>query len=206
MQCKDIPDVVFLDAVRRTPGTSCAMWRMSWDVEAALEEVIGPIPGNLFLAKARKLCAAGKLGGCPCGCRGDYHLPDECQGGPTCCESAPTEMPMSEQRLLGPLEALHALTDAATGMSAAQQGIEAVRDAVNREAAAYLDGKPVDTLVCVEYGGQDSSREWRGLFRVTTPPPPVVEIPKVLTESMGPDVAAGAVERWVTKSSDHGVH
>jgi hypothetical protein len=85
MQCKDIPDATFLDAVRRAPGTSSANWRMRWNVHAILEAQLGPIPGNLFLAKARKLIAAGKLGGCPCGCRGDWHLPEECIGGSTCC-------------------------------------------------------------------------------------------------------------------------
>jgi hypothetical protein len=86
MQCKDIPDSVFLGAVLRTPGnfgsTAPDAWRMRWNVHAELEATIGPVPENLLLAKARKLIAAGKLGGCPCGCRGDYHLP--C-GQPYCC-------------------------------------------------------------------------------------------------------------------------
>lgn len=79
MQCKDIPDEAFLDAVRRTPACDGTLtpesWRMRWNVHAELERVLGPIPENLLLAKARKLMAARKLGGCPCGCRGDYHLP-----------------------------------------------------------------------------------------------------------------------------------
>lgn len=95
MQCKDIPDSVFLAAVRRTPGLGGpSNWRMRWDVHAELEEALGTIPENLLLAKARKLCDAGKLGGCPCGCRGDYHLPDECQGGETCCP-ATAETPLA---------------------------------------------------------------------------------------------------------------
>lgn len=85
MQCKDIPDQVFLDAVARTPASDGTLqpesWRMRWNVHAELEETIGPVPENLLVAKARKLMAAGKLGGCPCGCRGDYHLP---------CDQAPT--------------------------------------------------------------------------------------------------------------------
>lgn len=79
MQCKDIPDETFLDAVRRTPACDGTLnpesWRMRWNVHEELERVLGPIPENLLLAKARKLMAARKLGGCPCGCRGDYHLP-----------------------------------------------------------------------------------------------------------------------------------
>ena len=78
MQCKDIPDAVFLDAVRYTgePGS----WRMRWHVRARLESVLGPVPENLFMAKARRLCDRGVLHGCPCGCRGDFHPPQECKG------------------------------------------------------------------------------------------------------------------------------
>lgn len=88
MQCKDIPDGVFLDAVRRTPGTDSrpGAWRMRWDVQAELEQVTGWLPINLFLAKAAGLMRRGLLGGCPCGCRGDYHLPADCDGGQYCCQ------------------------------------------------------------------------------------------------------------------------
>lgn len=85
MQCKDIPDDVFIAAIRRTPGTSVANWRMSWEVQATLEAELGPIPYNLFMAKVRKLHAAKKIGGCPCGCRGDFHLPEECNDPAHCC-------------------------------------------------------------------------------------------------------------------------
>ncbi|WP_330335636.1 hypothetical protein OHS33_39045 (plasmid) [Streptomyces sp. NBC_00536] len=85
MQCKDIPDDTLRDAVRRTPqrwplrpGT--VPTRMSWDVHAELETVTGPIPDKLFLAKIRRLFAKGILGGCDCGCRGDFHLIEECRG------------------------------------------------------------------------------------------------------------------------------
>ncbi|MGW5477688.1 hypothetical protein [Streptomyces sp. NPDC004008] len=83
MQCKDIADAVFLDAVRRagTPGS----WRMRWHVQEQLETVLGPLPGNLFMAKARKLIAARKMGGCDCGCRGDWHPADECNDSAYCC-------------------------------------------------------------------------------------------------------------------------
>ncbi|WP_435279189.1 hypothetical protein [Streptomyces sp. 1222.5] len=78
MQCKDIPDDVFIAAVRRVG--KYGSWRMAWDVEAELAKTVGPVPYNLFLAKARKLCDRTLLHGCPCGCRGDYHPPEECQG------------------------------------------------------------------------------------------------------------------------------
>jgi hypothetical protein len=77
MQCKDIPDAAFLDAVRRTPGVSSQpdSWRNRWAVQAELETATGWIPERLFLAKARGLIRRKLLRGCPCGCRGDYELP-----------------------------------------------------------------------------------------------------------------------------------
>lgn len=85
MQCKDIPDEVFMTAVHRTVGTPSQNWRMRWEIHAAIEEALGWIPEKLLLAKAHKLIAAGKMGGCDCGCRGDWHPADECVGGETCC-------------------------------------------------------------------------------------------------------------------------
>ncbi|MEU9925101.1 hypothetical protein AB0H51_28100 [Streptomyces griseoluteus] len=84
MQCKDIPDAAVLDAIRYAPHhgqPAGAPWRMRWDVQDALEAVTGPIPERLFLAKMRRLFAKHLVGGCDCGCRGDYHLTEEC-GGP----------------------------------------------------------------------------------------------------------------------------
>lgn len=85
MKCKDIPDATFLDAVRRTAGTPSQNWRMRWDVQATLEAAIGPVPENLFMAKARRLSVRKLLGGCPCGCRGDFHPADECRAPGMCC-------------------------------------------------------------------------------------------------------------------------
>ncbi|MGW0757120.1 hypothetical protein ACWD1Y_11630 [Streptomyces sp. NPDC002814] len=90
MQCKDIPDEALCDAVRRTrPLSSAVPWRMAWDVQTALETVLGPIPNKLFLAKVRKLFAKRLLGGCDCGCRGDYHLIEECGGDSYVCGYCP---------------------------------------------------------------------------------------------------------------------
>jgi hypothetical protein len=56
LQCKDIDDEVFMGAVRRTfPVTASGGWRTRWDVLAELESSVGPVPGNLLLAKARQL-------------------------------------------------------------------------------------------------------------------------------------------------------
>ncbi|AKZ59224.1 hypothetical protein SAM23877_6179 [Streptomyces ambofaciens ATCC 23877] len=86
MQCKDIPDATFLDAVRTAPASSAIGWRNRWDVHEALEAVMGhEIPSNLLMAKARRLESRGLLGGCTCGCRGDWHPSDECGDRTYCC-------------------------------------------------------------------------------------------------------------------------
>lgn len=72
MQCKDIPADAFLDAVRSSCAETGTANRA--DVAAHLENYIGPVPWNLFLAKARQLIRAGKLDGCACGCAGDFRV------------------------------------------------------------------------------------------------------------------------------------
>ncbi|MFF4552695.1 hypothetical protein [Streptomyces sp. NPDC001422] len=84
MQCKDIPDDVLIGAIRRTKPVTSGGWRMLGHVSDELAATIGWVPRNLLLAKLRKVCDKGQVGGCPCGCRGDFHLPDECAD-PGCC-------------------------------------------------------------------------------------------------------------------------
>ncbi|MGQ4393817.1 hypothetical protein ACN6K5_003603 [Streptomyces violaceoruber] len=73
MQCKDIPNGLFLEAVREAQGPATVVTR--WRVHAALEELLGPVPEKIVLAKAKKLIRSGKLDGCACGCRGDFQIP-----------------------------------------------------------------------------------------------------------------------------------
>lgn len=75
MQCKDIPDALFLEAIRVSARTVSG-WAMRWDVHTALEAVMGPVPEKVVLAKAKKLIRSGKMDGCTCGCRGDFQLPE----------------------------------------------------------------------------------------------------------------------------------
>ena len=83
MQCKDIPDRVFLDAVDETSpmkGQRADLrgWRSRQDVQAVLSGKMGiEIPENLFLAKASRLIDRKLLHGCACGCRGDFHTEDD---------------------------------------------------------------------------------------------------------------------------------
>lgn len=84
LQCKNIPDELVVEAVRQARPVMPSGPRLSWDVHDALEELVGEVPVNLFRAKIRKLVGRGLIGGCACGCRGDFHLPEEC-GSSVCC-------------------------------------------------------------------------------------------------------------------------
>jgi hypothetical protein len=78
-KAEHIPAEEFLDAVRITDPVGG--WRIRDRVHAELERRLGPISPKVAWAKARILIdRAGTLHGCPCGCRGDYHLPEECRG------------------------------------------------------------------------------------------------------------------------------
>lgn len=92
MQCKDIPDEVFLDAVRIASSLTGGGWAMYWDVGCVLaghdyhltiqgSHAAYPngecFPWRLVLAKARKLIDRGAMDGCPCGCRGDFEIPGD---------------------------------------------------------------------------------------------------------------------------------
>ncbi|MFG3170555.1 hypothetical protein [Streptomyces sp. NPDC048200] len=89
MQCKDISDAVLIGAIRRTKPVTTGGWRMLGHVRDELEATIGWVPRNLLMAKLRKVCDTGQVGGCPCGCRGDFHLPEDC-GDPGCCSQNST--------------------------------------------------------------------------------------------------------------------
>jgi hypothetical protein len=61
-------------------GSTPSTWRMRWDVEAELRQLLGEYapPGlaKVMMAKFAKLERRGILDGCDCGCRGDYHIPN----------------------------------------------------------------------------------------------------------------------------------
>lgn len=92
MQCKDIANEDFLNAVRTASRLSGGGWAMAWDVGCVLAgnpehvTMTSPhrdsptgecFPWRLLKAKARKLIDKGLLKGCACGCRGDYYIPGE---------------------------------------------------------------------------------------------------------------------------------
>lgn len=66
-QAKDVGDAEFLAVVDRL-ATTDRPWVMRWQVEDEYPD----LPWKVLLAKARTLIRRGLLGGCACGCRGDY--------------------------------------------------------------------------------------------------------------------------------------
>lgn len=71
VQAKDISTERFTEAIRSTSrwGRGLAPWANRWDVARYLG-----MPEKVVLAKARKLIKAGVIGGCGCGCRGDFEV------------------------------------------------------------------------------------------------------------------------------------
>jgi hypothetical protein len=70
MRAADLDTEVFMDAVdRAAAGRGSACW---WDVAAELNLRYPGVPEKVVLAKGRKLIRRGMLGGCWCGCRGDW--------------------------------------------------------------------------------------------------------------------------------------
>jgi hypothetical protein len=88
VKASDITDEAFLAAIgtvlRKRPGIA-GLGANRWDIAAVLDghpEWVGlvqatdgtsvSIPEKVVLAKAKRLVQRGLIGGCPCGCRGDF--------------------------------------------------------------------------------------------------------------------------------------
>lgn len=79
MQCKDIPDRPILEMLALNPEQwhqwdVCYEPNKQFDVMNAMPE---GTPPRLALAKMRMMIRRGVVGGCPCGCRGDFTITDE---------------------------------------------------------------------------------------------------------------------------------
>lgn len=77
MKCADIPDDLVVAGIRSVREQSIlgSQWVMSWELLPWLSEQLGvEIPPNLFRAKMKKLIERKTIGGCWCGCRGDYRI------------------------------------------------------------------------------------------------------------------------------------
>lgn len=82
MQTKDIPDSLVLNYLNLHQGRWTMLFgrQFSTWVDNELTEVdIFPrdMPVKLALAKMRNLHKRGLVGGCPCGCRGDFEITDK---------------------------------------------------------------------------------------------------------------------------------
>jgi hypothetical protein len=81
---RDIPDELFLDAIRAARGLWTRQWAMLSDIQAVLAGVplskrnypdeFDGVPRKVVLAKAKRLIDRKVIDGCPCGCRGDFEI------------------------------------------------------------------------------------------------------------------------------------
>ena len=72
MQAKDITDAVMLEALAAVRGKNgVPEWSSLWDVQKQLDD----FHPKVVLAKLRSMVRRKVIGGCTCGCRGDFELP-----------------------------------------------------------------------------------------------------------------------------------
>jgi hypothetical protein len=76
MKCSDIPDKDILEILYETHGYIPGQGWAShcW---GKLGEYFKQFPAKFGLAKMRQLHRRGLVGGCPCGCRGDWEITDK---------------------------------------------------------------------------------------------------------------------------------
>lgn len=76
MKASDIADDVMVAAVRAN-AQGVSGWAMRMDVQRTLSD----FPEKVVRAKYRQLEKRGILGGCSCGCRGDWHVLEDMEDG-----------------------------------------------------------------------------------------------------------------------------
>lgn len=81
LQARDIPDAPILAFLADLPPYENGQ-RRTWatwyrESNAAVQHAMpAGTPDKLALAKMRSMIRRGLIQGCPCGCRGDFRLPD----------------------------------------------------------------------------------------------------------------------------------
>lgn len=71
VQAKNVSDTQVLDAMAATRGRNgVPRWSTLWDVQEGLASV----PPKVVLAKLRSMIKRKVIGGCACGCRGDFEV------------------------------------------------------------------------------------------------------------------------------------
>lgn len=81
MKAADIPDDEILGFIRdcnegRVPGKYFPYGEERWCFVWDLEERFPQYPWKVLMAKIKKLHKRGLIGGCTCGCRGDFAVAD----------------------------------------------------------------------------------------------------------------------------------
>lgn len=78
MQCKDIPDELILKFLSEYQGQWTCLWygKLEGVVDLYYAFPTGT-PEKLIRSKMKKLHKKGLVGGCPCGCRGDFEITDK---------------------------------------------------------------------------------------------------------------------------------
>ena len=69
MQAKDISTAMFLEAMNETKHGTTWVTSSLWDIRDYLRA-----PEKVVRAKAKRLIRQGVIGGCDCGCRGDFEV------------------------------------------------------------------------------------------------------------------------------------
>lgn len=78
MQAKDIPDRPILAFVAENGGIGCHWFVPEGTTSRSVLCAMPPgTPPKLALAKMKGLMRRGLVGGCGCGCRGDFELTDK---------------------------------------------------------------------------------------------------------------------------------
>lgn len=84
MQAKDIADTAILEFLAKYQGKwSCwsdagGTYRKEHGMAPSIVQAMPTnTPVKLRIAKMRQLIKRGLVGGCPCGCRGDYEITDK---------------------------------------------------------------------------------------------------------------------------------
>lgn len=75
-QCKDIDDAAVLTFLAQHQGR-WSTWDEGYGYMPTVRDAMPPkTPPKLQLAKMRQLMRRGLVGGCDCGCRGDFEITD----------------------------------------------------------------------------------------------------------------------------------
>ncbi len=73
MKASDVPEDTVIALIRELGASNAAKWAFLWDIQGRLPQ----FPPKVVKAKLAAMVKRGVIGGCGCGCRGDFHIKDE---------------------------------------------------------------------------------------------------------------------------------